>query len=96
MAYKDQPKRYTPGPGHPGNTGSTHGSADTKALLTTGPPKKANYQEKNGVYLHRTTSKKKKIPSIRKSRAWIPIVNLCLAKGMDSQGNYTLNAWSNI
>lgn len=32
--------------GQPGNTGSTHGSADTKALLTTGPPKKANYQEK--------------------------------------------------
>lgn len=46
--------------GHPENTGSTHGSADTKALLTTGPPKKANYQEKMVFTFTAQQAKKKK------------------------------------
>lgn len=46
--------------GHPENTGSTHGSADTKALLSTGPPKKRQTIRKMGVYLHRKPSKKTK------------------------------------
>lgn len=92
MACEDQPKQKkdnTLGPGTPGNIGSTHASADTKALLTTGSPKKANYQEKwcspspHTKQTKQKKKKKKKKPPTRHQdvAAWLAILNVCLATG---------------